>query len=276
LDRYALASHSFSRETGERRAKEAGQSVEFRDFRPYQHGDELRYVDWRAYARSGRLYTRLYQAERSVAVYLLLDTSSSMALGHKAAYARTVASLLCYVAQRDARAEVHLFNRQHSRTGRGRAGIQSTWSFIDKAPSTGDVQPISALKDFALTTFAAGAGLVLVVSDLFDEAPLEPALTALRARGLDASFLQVIAQSDLEPQEGQLEVMDAELGGKLRVGPAEVRAYREAVREFVRRSRSAILRAGFRHALLRVPIEEGGLEQAAFSELIRAGVLQRR
>ena len=97
-----------------------------------------------------------------------------------------------------------------------------------------------------------GAALVLVISDLFDEAPLQPALAALRARGLDASFLQVMAEEDLAPEEGQLEVHDLESGERLFVGPDEVRAYREAAQAFVTRTRAAILRAGFRHTLLRV------------------------
>ena len=287
LDRYALASRALSQETGERLASEAGQSVEFHDFRPYDAGDELRYVDWKVYARTGRLYTRLYQAERTIAVYVVLDTSPSMSLGHKARYARLLAGLLSYVAQRDARSQVHLFNGRHSPPGMGRAGIAPVWSFIDDAPALtgGDPGPTAALKNFALRSrFGAGAGLALVISDLFDEAPLQPALAALKARGLDASFLHVMAEADLHPEEGQLELIDAESGERLAVGPDEVRAYREAVQGFVSRTRAAILRAGFRHVLLRVPgdsapdsdPEDAVLERAAFAELVRAGVLQKR
>ena len=66
LDRYSLASRALSAVSGERASREPGQGVEFHDFRPYQPGDELRYVDWRVYARTGRLYTRLHQAERAL------------------------------------------------------------------------------------------------------------------------------------------------------------------------------------------------------------------
>ena len=283
LDRYALASRALSQETGERLASEAGQSVEFHDFRPYDAGDELRYVDWKVYARTGRLYTRLYQAERTIAVYVVLDTSPSMALGHKARYARLLAGLLSYVAQRDARSQVHLFDGQHSPPGVGRAGIAPVWAFIDEAPALkeGSLNPTTALKNFALRSrFGAGAGLALVISDLFDEAPLGPALAALKARGLDASFLQVVSEADLHPEEGQLELVDAESGERLAVGPDEVRAYREAVQGFVARTRGTVLQAGFRHVLLRVPagseLEDVALERAAFAELVRAGVLQKR
>ena len=280
LDRYALASKALSQETGERLATEAGQSVEFHDFRPYLAGDELRYVDWKVYARTGRLYTRLYQAERTIAVHIVLDTSPSMQLSRKAEYARSLAQLLSYVAQKDARSQVHLFDGSTSAPGIGRAKIPAVWRFIDDAPTLAgaDPRPYGALKDFALNTrFAAGSALVLVISDLLDDASLKPALAALRARGLDAGFLHVMSEADLNPVEGQLELFDVETGDKLQVGPEEVRAYRVAVRRFVERTRGTILQAGFRHLLQRVPADDAAdLELHAFAALVRVGILQKR
>ncbi|HEX7021965.1 MAG TPA: DUF58 domain-containing protein [Trueperaceae bacterium] len=279
LDRYALASRALSRESGERLATEAGQSVEFHDFRPYQTGDELRYVDWRTYARTGRLYTRLYQAERSIAVHIVLDTSLSMSLGAKAVFARRLAALLAYVAQRDARAQIHLFGGSHSRPAIGRTTIADTWDFIEAATPNGNgtLPPAQALKRFALDTrFHEGSALAIIISDLFDEAPLQPALAALKARGLDASFLQLLDVRDLEPADGQLELQDLETGERLEVGPLEVRAYRQAVRDFIARTRATILQAGFRHLLLNTTDTDTDLERSAFAELVRAGVLQKR
>ena len=120
LERYTLASRTLSRSSGERLASEAGQSVEFHDFRPYGPGDELRYVDWKVYGRTGRLYTRLYQAERNIAVHILLDTSPSMTLGNKLPYARVVAQLLSYAAQGSAAQIPPLWGASES-TFRGQA-----------------------------------------------------------------------------------------------------------------------------------------------------------
>ena len=279
LDRYALASRSLSQASGERLASEAGQSVEFYDFRPYQPGDELRYVDWRVYARTGRLYTRLYQAERTIALHTVLDTSPSMSLGHKARFARVLAQILSYVAQRDSVSQVHLFDGSKSQPSHGLARVGEAWRFIEDAPSVaGEQQPVESLKNFALNTrFGAGAGLALVISDLFDEASLRPALVALKARGLDASFLHVMAEEDLDPEVGQLEVVDIETDEKLVVSPDEVRAYKRAVTRFIERTRSTVLQAGFRYTLLRVADEpDEVLEKRAFAELIRAGILNKR
>ena len=279
LDRYALASKALSRLSGERLAKEAGQSVEFYDFRPYQPGDELRYVDWKVYARTNRLYTRLYQAERNIALYIVLDTSLSMNLGSKQVFAKVLANLLGYVAQRDSVSQVFLLDGSSNRPMQGRASIAQTWKFIDDAPDLKEtVGVVESLKDFSLkSTFKAGAGLALVISDLFDEASLHTALTSIKSRGLDASFLHVMAESDLNPEEVQLELEDVESNEKLLVGPDEVRAYKRAVTDFLEKTRRTILRAGFRYALLKVPaIAPEEVEQHAFKELLKAGILIKR
>lgn len=279
LDRYALASGVLSRESGERAAKEAGHGVEFHDFRPYQTGDELRYVDWKGYARTGRLYTRLHRAERTIRLHLLIDISASMRVGGKAAYAERLAQLLAYVGQRDARCQVHLSDGTDGRPLQGLRTIGENWDLIESAGSLSDGSPpTAAIRRFALAGSAGrGAALVLVISDLMEEAPLRPALTALRARGLDASFLQVMAAEDLRPDEGRLELIDAESGEKLEVTPDEVRAYQRAVREFVARRRAEITGANFRHVLLPVPEGSGEeLERQAFAGLLKAGILEKR
>lgn len=281
LDRYALASRALSRESGERMASEPGQSVEFHDFRSYQYGDELRYVDWRVYARTGRLVTRLFQAERAIRLHLLLDTSASMALSGKARYARLLAQLLAYVGQRDAPTQLHLFDGSASRTGQGLAAVGESWRFVEEAATLRGERaaPVTAVKRFALELPPVrGAALALVVSDFLEDAPLPASLAALRARGLDASLLQVMGEEDLEPEEGQLEIVDVESGERMLAGPLEVRAYREEVHAFVRRTRAAAVRAGFRHLLLRVPHGAGEreLERHAFAALVREGVLVRR
>lgn len=69
---------------------------EFRQFRAYEPGDDLRQVDWKAYARSGRLVIRESQAERDLTVRFVLDATGSMAMaaGREAPFERAGASPL--------------------------------------------------------------------------------------------------------------------------------------------------------------------------------------
>ena len=282
LDRYALSSRALAAVSGERSSRDPGQGVEFLDFRPYQPGDELRYADWRAYARTGRLYTRLYQAERAVRLHLVVDDSSSMGVGGKRAYARTLAQLISYVAQRDAPTQVHRLSGGSSRQAQGRAAMRQTWDFIDEKTGDRGSGPVSGLKTFALGLAPQrGSGLAIVISDLFEDSPLRPALSALKARGLDAAFLHVVAHEDLEPPVGELEVHDVETDERRPAGPDEVEAYRQEVRRFLDLTRETVLRAGFKHLLLVAPetwasVSPVDLEKRAFADLLKVGVLVKR
>ena len=65
--------------SGLHRAAVHGSSVEFAEHKEYSPGDELRHVDWKAYAKLDRYYVKQYEQESQLTVYLVLDASASMA-----------------------------------------------------------------------------------------------------------------------------------------------------------------------------------------------------
>src|SRR5436190_10986740 len=85
-----------------------GVSVEFADYREYAPGDDLKRLDWRAYARSNRYYVKRFEEESNLRGTILLDASASMRYGRgamtKFQYAATLAASLAalFVKQRDA------------------------------------------------------------------------------------------------------------------------------------------------------------------------------
>src|SRR5687768_16190747 len=83
LERLSLISRKLKagRLKGERRSIKRGQSVEFADYRNYTPGDDLRRLDWNAYARMERLFIKLYQEEEDLTVHILIDASKSMDWG---------------------------------------------------------------------------------------------------------------------------------------------------------------------------------------------------
>ena len=81
-ERYRLAStrHSPQGTAGIQLGRLAGESLEFMDHREYQPGDDLRRIDWSAFARSDKMVVNLYRQEVSLHLDLLLDGSRSMGL----------------------------------------------------------------------------------------------------------------------------------------------------------------------------------------------------
>ena len=85
---------------GERLGAETGSSLEFQDYRPYAPGDDLRHVDWAAYARSEVLAVRLYREEVAPRIDLVLDISRSMVVTEQKlrAYGELAGVLACACA----------------------------------------------------------------------------------------------------------------------------------------------------------------------------------
>ncbi|HWG84745.1 MAG TPA: DUF58 domain-containing protein [Deinococcales bacterium] len=233
---YRLASRALAWEGGERRASLAGPGGEFLDYRPYHPGDEPRHVDWNVYARSGRLYTRQYRAERSTRVYLALDESASMR--PKEEGARSVARMLRDFARSD------------------------TWHE-------------RRLPDLAtgLPTLARDKpGLVLLVSDGLEPLPgIRTALLSLASRGFDLSFLQVLSRDDVEPPPGPWRLRDAEGAGEREVDDGARRTYLQRLQRHLEGLAATTKAIGLRHAQVMVPATNAEV----WHKLRRAGILER-
>src|SRR5688500_5087072 len=67
--------------SGRHRSKQQGGAAEFVDYREYSAGEDLRRLDWKVLARTGRPYVRLYQDETNLSCTVLIDASNSMRFG---------------------------------------------------------------------------------------------------------------------------------------------------------------------------------------------------
>src|SRR3990172_1754784 len=87
---------------GERASLRKGSSIEFSDYREYNQGDDIRSIDWNVYARTERLFLKLFLEEESKPVYFVLDCSESMSFGapSKFEYGLALSASLSYAALR--------------------------------------------------------------------------------------------------------------------------------------------------------------------------------
>jgi uncharacterized protein (DUF58 family) len=98
--------------SGRHRSRQQGGAAEFVDYREYSAGEDLRRLDWKVLARTGRPYVRIYQDETNLLCTLAIDASGSMNFGSR----RAGQTKLEY-AQRLATATSHVISRQQDRVG---------------------------------------------------------------------------------------------------------------------------------------------------------------
>ena len=203
---------------GERRSLKRGSSVEFADFREYSLGDDLRYVDWKAYGRLEKLFLKLFVEEEDLSIHLLIDTSKSMDFGSpltKADYARRVAAALGYVALSEYdRVLLSSFGQtlgERLPPLRGKPGIFPFFQFLEtKLPVGGETRFGEALTKYAAQ--AKNVGIAVVLSDFFDPTHVQ-GIKALLSRRFHVVLLHVLDEEEVHPTlTGDLRLIDSETG----------------------------------------------------------------
>jgi uncharacterized protein (DUF58 family) len=208
-----------------------GFSVDFAAYRPYMPGDEIRRIDWNVYARSDRLYIKLYEGETNTRVLVLLDISGSMNYGSsgikKIDYARILAACLTYFAhhQRDG---VGLLTfdtqvRTHVPSSRRRGQLLTILSEIDRIQPSEQTEFRKPLR--FLAEYLSRRGMIIVISDLYDEPDnIIAGLKALKAKGNDIIVFHIMDNFELTfPFEDMAQFEDMETRRKLHVIPEYLR-----------------------------------------------------
>ena len=208
---------------GERKSPRRGSSVEFADYRPYEVGDDLRYVDWNAFARLNRLYLKVFMDEEDLCIHLVLDGSASMDFGGsgdagsptKFRYAVRLAAALAFIGLANLeRVGVAVFRDRLSEgwlPTRGRNQFLALTGFLAGLVPAGPTCFNEAVEQYAHR--AKDSGLAVVVSDFLDPAGYQKGLRALMERRFDIHVVHVLAREELHPPfGGDLELVDAETG----------------------------------------------------------------
>jgi uncharacterized protein (DUF58 family) len=196
-----------------------GTSLEFADYRRYSPGDDIRYLDWGIYARSDRLYIKLFHEEVDLFVYLFIDASGSMAFPsrrEKFAPAWHVALALAYVvlANHD-HVKLHLLQGASAAAAspfyRGRHRLMDCVDFASSITPAGPLDLAHALGEHLKRIRRPGKAIIL--SDfLMPTASCQQGLNLLRAFNLDISVIQVLSRQEIDPPfpQGGLTVTDSE------------------------------------------------------------------
>lgn len=235
LNRLSLVRRSSAREfsEGARGITRHTSGLDWVGHRPYEQGDDLRYLDWHLWMRIGRPYVRSFLAERTQRLDILIDTSRSMTIGKpsKVDVARALAFVFTYIVQSAGeRVGATVFSDRPMasfQVTKGPSGIARLINFLANAPA-GGMTSIAA----NMRSFAAGSrdtGRVILISDLLDD-NYEEGLRVLRDRGFEVMVIRLRASCDEEPDisEMQVRIVDIETNARRTIdcGPSELQRYR--------------------------------------------------
>ena len=257
---------------GLRRSRSLGSSVEFSDFREYAAGDDLRRLDWNAYARFDRLFLKLFMEEQETRVHILLDASASMA-GDKWRMAQELAQLLAYLSLRSGdRVTLYALNGEVRRSEdlSGRAGYMKASAFLEGLTPQGELQLCQRMPRVPLH---AGRGVCLLISDLLSADGYQTALQSLLYRRQEVSLLQVLTPEEMQPSySGMVRLIDSETGEarELAISAALLAAYQRALDELLHGAESFCHARDMQYLRLTTDMD---MEKAALRALAQAGLI---
>ncbi len=224
--------------SGSHRSLGLGRSLDFREYRPYQPGDDLRDLDWRVYARSDRLTTRLYSPEIDETVVFLLDASASME--SKWSKVTDILMGLATIAVRQGdRISARVLRRfeqedQGTTAARGKAGLQRLQSLLDRLQPEGQCDLDSALEQVQKSLRSRSH--VVVLSDFLQTGAGIGGLNRLRYGKHRLSMIGFLSREEAEPESlltpgewelADLENQNGESGPKIEIGPDEIALYKK-------------------------------------------------
>ena len=209
--------------TGNYSSPRRGTSLEFADYRRYAPGDDLRYLDWGIYARTDRLYVKIFREEVDLFAYVFIDASASMAFPsreQKFLPATSVALALSYVilANQD-HVKLHVLSEYGSASPfyRGRRRMADCVDFATGA-NVGGALDLAASLSGHLQRMRRPGKAILISDFLMPAAAYQRGLNLLRAFNLDIAAIQVLTRQEVDPDfpAGSLALIDSESQREIR------------------------------------------------------------
>ncbi len=268
LDRRALAGLAHMRFTtrhrvegsysGRHQSRQQGGAGEFVDFREYSGGEDLRRLDWKVMARTGKAFVRLHQEETNLVCTLAIDGSGSMDFagnnatkqGSKLEYAQYLATALSYVIGlgQDQVGLAVLGEKltEHLPPGGTPQHLSLVIEQIEKIQTQPVAHSAGALRELFERTNRRG--VLLFLSDFLME-DIEETFAALRLfrhRGLEVIALHLVhPDEETLPEGGSYRFVGLENEGSLNCSPSEIRAvYQERFSAYTTMVRQMALAAG--------------------------------
>ena len=251
--------------------RQAGASLEFRDHRDYQPGDDLRRIDWNAFARSDRLTIKLYREEISPHLDIVLDGSRSMALEStvKARAAIGLAAAFAVAAENAGYSHNAWLARANVEPVANGSDRPASWQSLDL-----DFRGSPAEAFTRTPPRFRRQGMRVLISDLLWLGEPAVVLQILAHGAASLVVAQTLASVDANPPErGRVRLLDSETDERreIFIDDGAIRRYRDALARHQQNWHSACRRIGA--AMVNV-IAEDLVADWNLEALVKAGVMK--
>ena len=244
-----------------------GEGLEFNQYRSYQPGDDLRQLDWKAYARSDRYYIRESEIENSIQVRFIIDASASMNHADngytKIEYAKYLAASLAWLAglQGDA-VGLYVLQEKNMITLDTKRGYQHMAGFfyqLENISAAGkSITPVHYKNIFS---GVSKKELVIFITDLYEhEAEIFEVLNSLAVMKHEIIVFQLLGNNELEFDYGEYAALeDMETGKLVKIHAGrDNAAYKERIEKYLAGVKIKMLDNHFYYRLLnmREPVDQ--------------------
>ncbi len=245
--------------TGLHKSPHFGFAIEFAEHRPYTPGDDIRRIDWLAYARTERFYVKLNEQQTNLRAQIILDASSSMDYASngitKFQYARYLAALLGYLmlAQQDA-VGLSIFSdslREHFNPSARMSALQRMFDSLEQIRCYGTTAMVDVLNELA--SRLRQRGLIIIISDMMDDPQqLMRAMRHFIFKKHQLIVFHLIDPAELEfPFENIARFVDSETQEQIVTDPRQIRTeYLSVLNEFLSFYRKQCADAGIEYLLV--------------------------
>ncbi len=235
-----------------------GPGLEFSQYRSYQPGDDLRWLDWRMFARSDRYYIRESEVETSISVRFLVDASASM--NHddngikKIDYARFLIASLAYLAnlQGDA-VGLYVFQDGGLFSLASRPDPQHLkrlyYQLTQIEPAGKFTQPVHYKELF---TGNGRKEMLIFVTDMYQhDGEISKLLDSLAALKHEVIVFQLMGKNELDLDfKGFSTLEDLETGETMQVSAQQIKTYKENLQQHLAKIRMDLLGKHIVHRLI--------------------------
>jgi uncharacterized protein (DUF58 family) len=248
-----------------------GYSAEFSQYRHYRPGDDLKYVDWKAFARTDRLYSRQFRETTNLGALFAIDVSRSMAFAAKFSLAIRTAAVLgtLVLDQGDAAGLLAIGEAERVEYVPARSGRQHLRVFLAALAQLLPAGTSSIAETLRrASTILKRRALIVVLSDFYEEETTLTELRRLDRIGHDVLVVQTMAAEEMVlAGRGPIEFEDLESGARIIADPGVLRdSYAKAVAGFLLKVERAVQREGLDYLRL---VTNEPLEPALRRLLIR-------